>query len=543
MATKLPHFGELVERVRASLEKVLVGLAIADSSETLSEGTVLNISSGKVIKERTWEDYGSAFVDVLIGSDLFPFRQTDRERLLRSFLGYRHSYEELNEMLSKVQADQEIIYRAVLRLTFLDLGIRYAGLCLWTGKKPDHEIPLWAQENGGNEFWRALLEKLFPGMTLVGAKDEDCSSKIGMTGGQMRHCLYDNAYPGADYLNRLLPDRSEFAAALRHYCAFRMCRDLAQRFGKFELACWIRDMVDVAASLVEFIRQFDDQISETQRRNFIWAMLTGGIGDSRVAGLILRFPQASPDEHRIDLIAMARNEPFSVISQYVEFCLHAAKNKPADVCWETGYQQYIKEFQEFKHTKQFPDGRQPSPKLKAVTEAHDQENCEAIFAQINIDHPEDAEAHQIYGQELERSGKLEMAWAEYEIAVALNPVFQLPLFALADSKSRVGRHKEALAVVERINDDGVGPGSRAYIRAIILIRANKFLEVIPNLIDAYKNGYELGTCASVLSWFFGRLAHHSNEASKQQRHWQKIARHHGMTAEIVMANVKALELD
>lgn len=130
-----------------------------------------------------------------------------------------------------------------------------------------------------------------------------------------------------------------------------------------------------------------------------------------------------------------------------------------------------------------------------------------------------------------------MAWAVYERAAALDPRFQLPFFSLADSKSRAGRHEEALAVVDRMSAEGVGPGSRPFIRAICLIRVRKFIDVSPLLIEAYESGYEPGTCACVLFWLYGRFSGQSHEAAKQEKRWRKIARHHGMPIERVLADL------
>jgi len=253
-----------------------------------------NISDGVVVKEKTWQEYASDFVDALIRSSLFPLQQDDREHLMKSFHSYRRSYEQLNEMLSRVQASREILQRAVLRLQFQALGIRYAALCLWTGMEPSRNLPSWAEENGANEFWRALVKRRFPDLALVGGKQQDCSSEAEMAAGQMKHCLYDNAYPGADCLKRLLPDASERAQALRHYCAYELCRELARHFGQREVASWVRGMMEIGACLVDFIRLLDHQVPENQHRDLVWSMFSEGIGSPAVAEFIKRFADKIP---------------------------------------------------------------------------------------------------------------------------------------------------------------------------------------------------------------------------------------------------------
>src|SRR5207302_7475778 len=98
--------------------------------------------------------------------------------------------------------------------------------------------------------------------------------------------------------------------------------------------------------------------------------------------------------------------------------------------------------------------------VAAAVKEKDTPRQEQLFRRIIDLDPQDPEAHQHLAQILQELGRREEAWAEFELAAALNPEFLLPLFSLADSKSRAGKHDDALQVAQRIPAEGLGPGSR-----------------------------------------------------------------------------------
>jgi hypothetical protein len=127
---------------------------------------------------------------------------------------------------------------------------------------------------------------------------------------------------------------------------------------------------------------------------------------------------------------------------------------------------------------------------------------------------------------------MDEAWQEFEVAAASDLGFTLPLFSLADSKSRCGRHEEALLVVQRIPNEGLKSGSRDYIMGLCLLRAGNLTDSIRHLEDSHQKGYEPGVSAALLSYAHGQIA--SNGSRQEARRWKKLALHAGLQVEEVV---------
>jgi hypothetical protein len=70
------------------------------------------------VESKTWDEHASAFVDALIGGQMFPVSEGDRPQLIQTFHSYRLTYEHLSEQLSLFQTTPETVYRAVVSPSF-----------------------------------------------------------------------------------------------------------------------------------------------------------------------------------------------------------------------------------------------------------------------------------------------------------------------------------------------------------------------------------------------------------------------------------------
>jgi len=246
MNSILPHFGVVSNAIVASIR---LDESNVPAEQGPSERTCRTISSGKPVMEKTWRDFGSELANLLISSKMLPFQDDDLERLASAFDAYRKSYEQFNDSLSRLSAPPETLRRAIMRLQFLDLAIRYAGLCLSDGKAPLDGLPLWVHADGGNQFWKGAMEKLFPGLPLVDSieRDGDCAAQLKMNPSRMRRSLYENGFPGVSALRKVVPDNCQHSAALRHYASFNICQKLIGSFGRNEVLT-PRSLVNVLIS-------------------------------------------------------------------------------------------------------------------------------------------------------------------------------------------------------------------------------------------------------------------------------------------------------
>lgn len=524
----LPHFGVATEAIRSGL--------VLESPELLSERTVRSISSGQPVKERTWDEYATDMVDALLNSAMFPFEANDRNRLIASFHSYRRSYEKLNDSVSRLRTSMQTVQRAVLRLQFLDLAVRYTALRIGAGLPIPEGLPLWTQEKGNNEFWKQAMAHRFPSLPMLDSKDTggDCASRLGLSSGQMRHCLYDNAFPGRDALQRAFPEPKAYTAALRHYAASKLCSTLCQSFGRAEVECWVRKLIALAAWLHRFLKLGLPCMPDTLRAKLLKSMMVRGIEalQGKLAG-------EAPFQFRADLEALTRGDADGAIEHYVEFCNHFGDVCPA-ACWEEAFDAWQEEFDAFQRTGAFPTATLLTAKGQLMmlfanaSKRHDAAAKERVLSRIVELFPLDPEAHQLLAQLCEKSGREAEAVAEFELAAGITPDFVLPLFSLADLHSRRGRHDEALRTAARIPVDGLGPGSSAYMNALCLLRASRFKEAIHPLQESHGKGWEPGVSAAFLTLACQQLATDNPALESEARKWEKIARHLGFSVEDVL---------
>lgn len=540
MNTTLPHFGSVVEALLKCLPT-----ANAQRLSRLSERTLRSISIGEPKSERTWDEYANTVIDEILDAHLFPLCPEDRRQLLKTFHGYRQSYEQLNEAVSVMHAPSHVLQRGVVRLALLDLSVRYTGLCLSIGVLPDADLkgstPEWGTQDGGNRFWLRALDKVFPGLPKVDSKeaDGDCAARLQMNRSKMCRCLYENDFPGVEVLSRLFKDNKEQRAALRFYAAFALARLLANSFGQDEVNFWSWKLNKLSRWLCIQLGPIKERFNDQQRSVFLKRLILGGAGDPMVQGFFKDcFGKKIPAAYRTDLLSIAGGNPDEAISSYAEFCSHF-QNTPPKLSWEEAYDDYQSDFEHFQQTGVFLDGSLGSNKLqllrtlRVARERKDLALEEQAYRGILELDPLAAPTHQMLAQLLEQTGRLDEAWQEYEVATASDPDFVLPLCSLADSKSRARLHQEALEVASRIRENERTTGMRALITGTCLIRASRVNEAIPDLEEAHSKGREPGNCAALLSH-----AHQQQGNEKEARFWEKQARHHGFTVQQVLRRLQ-----
>ena len=542
MKSSLPHFGTVTSLI---CDCLYLGEAqdTKNPAAALSERTSRTIASGEPVKDKTWDEYAAELVEALTAFPIFPLLGMDRLKLTASFHSYRQSYELLNSTLGGLPARSDSIQRAVLRLTILDFGIRYAALCVAEGTSPSKDSPHWAHPDGGNHFWRRTMETRFPGHTLVGAKNEDCANRLQMHPSKFKRCLYENDFPGVAMLRRLFRDERDLANSMRHYAAYRLCRQLANAVSQAELDVWINNWQSVANWLHGILVNLVPMLPESKRTIFLTNVFTGGISGRMFSRLLKeKLADQIPARFKDDLLAIANNDPMEAIDHYVEFCSYVGDTVRGG-CWETAFLSHCEDFEHFNRTGKFPDSQKPSSRLtlawmhSRAADANDQPLQETILRQIINEYPNDAEARQLLGQLCEEAGRKSEAWQWFEQAHKTNLNFVLPLFSLADSKSRAGLHPEALSIASAISRTGLGPGSQPYLNAICQMRAGNFTKAIPLLEAAFSAGWNSGESAALLALCCKREHPPRPETAKAIRKWVKEARHRGFDIETVARSI------
>ncbi len=531
MTAPLPHFGVIVDEIRKSLK-----FAFDDHETELSERTLRTISSGERVGPRSWNDFAATLIQSLTADGLFPLNQSDRVNLIKTFHGYRSSYEKLNDLLSTLPVAKEIIQRAVIRLSFLDLGIRYASISLWLEKMPSAELPLWAVKDGGNAFWKQAMSRKFPGLVYLDSKtpEGDCASSVKMNPSKMRRCLYENDRPELSALKIAFPDFVDLASAQRHYAAFHLVQQLAESFGRLEIEFLVKKMTLLARWLYRWIDPILKSFTPEKRLQMLKRILIGGI-DEAIIKRMLREKLAVhiPPAFKTDLIALANGDTMSPINTYLEFCKYMGA-APARICWEEAFDLFQVEYADFFATGKLANGRNPSTKLQLTSFLHhaqamnDPTGEESILKRIIADFPGDAEVHQLLAQLYQELGRLPEAWHQFEMAAKTDQNFILPLFSLAASKSQCGYHEDALRIIERIPKAGLGNGSRDFLMGECLVRMLRFGESISYLEAAFQQGWEPGEAAALLARAYDQLAHSRPDSHKQSQQWEKEARHRGV---------------
>lgn len=537
MKTPLPHFGTVIAII---CDCVALDEAHECKNPTaaISERTVRTIKSGKPVTDKSWDEYADELIAALTALPLFPLLAKDTTRLRETFHSFRQSYELLNTVLSGENTTEEVIHRAALRLTILDFGLRHAALCFAEGTIPTNESPLWLRPDGVNDFWRTAMEQKFPGTTLVGSSDAegDCAKRLKMDPSKFKRCLYENDFPGLPALRRLFPNEKDLVKAARHYAAYRLCRRLADAFGQLELEAWVYNALVISCWLHKFIVHFAPTLPDNKREIFLTNIFMGG-ASGKMLGKALR-EKLGAEIHvllRDDILAMATNDPMSSIRHYIAFCNEIRDNPPPE--WEMPFVTFRADCEHFTRTGTFRDGRKPSSRavfaclLERARKTKDQKQEEKILRAIIDFYPDDCEARQLLGQLCEATGRKEEAWHWYEQAYQTNRSFVLPLFSLADSKSRAGLHPEAIAIATGIQEPGVGPGSRAYLISVCQIRDGKLSEAIPLLESAFQSGWKPGQSAALLALCHERFLPSRPDAAKDVRKWKKLALHHGFKIE------------
>jgi len=542
MKSSLPHFGTVTSLICDCLN---LGETQDAKSKTavLSERTGRTIAAGQPVKDKTWDEYAAELVDAITAFPIFPLLGKDCSKLTASFHSYRQSYELLNSTLGGLPARSDSIQRAVLRLTILDFGIRYAALCVAEGTSPSKGSPQWTHPDGGNQFWRRTMEIHFPGVTLVGSRDEDCANRLQMHPSKFKRCLYENDFPGIVVLRRLFPDGHELANSMRHYAAYRLCRQLADAFSQAELDDWINNWQSVGDWLHGILVKLVPMLPEPKRAIFLTNVFTGGISGKMFSGLLKeKLADRIPARFKDDLLAIANNDPMQAINHYVEFCNYVGDTVRGG-CWETAFLSHREDFEHFNRTGKFPDAQKPSSRLTLAwmhgraADANDQPLQEKILRHIINEYPDDAEARQLLGQLCEVAGRKEEAWQWFEQAHKTNPDFILPLFSLADSKSRAGLHPEAVSIASAIPPTGLGPGSQPYLNGICQVRAGNFRKAMSLLESAFSSGWKPGESAALLALCCEREQPPRPETAKAVRKWTKEARHRGFEIEQVSKSI------
>ena len=331
MKSSLPHFGTVTSLVCDCLNLGETQDA-KNPTAVLSERTGRTIAAGQPVKDKTWNEYAAELVEAVTAFPIFPLLGKDRLKLTASFHSYRKSYELLNSTLGGLLARSDSIQRAVLRLTILDFGIRYAAMCVAEGTSPPRISPQWAHADGANQFWRQTVETKFPGVPLVGANEGDCAERLQMHPSKFKRCLYENDFPGIAALRRLLADERELANSIRHYAAYRLCRQLANAFSQAALDVWINNWLSVANWLHGILVNLVPMLPESKRTIFLTNVFTGGISGKMFSGLLKeKLADRIPARFKDDLLAIANNDPMQAINHYVEFCTPWAIRCAVDV--------------------------------------------------------------------------------------------------------------------------------------------------------------------------------------------------------------------
>jgi len=103
---------------------------------------------------------------------------------------------------------------------------------------------------------------------------------------------------------------------------------------------------------------------------------------------------------------------------------------------------------------------------------------------------------------------------------------------LADSKSRAGRHEEALALIQRIPADVTG--KKSFLHGKCLLRSGNYQTAIPLLEHAFHLGRTPGVSAGLLAHACENLKSSDPDWLSKSRKWQKLALHHGLTMEMAL---------
>ncbi len=542
MKSSLPHFGTVTTLI---CDCLYLGEAqdAKNPVVVLSERTGRTIAAGQPVKDKTWDEYAAELVEAITVFPIFPLLGSDRQKLTASFHSYRQSYELLNSSFGGLPSRSDSIERAVLRLTILDFGIRYAAMCVAEGTSPPKNPPQWAHPDGANQFWRQTMETKFSGVTLVGANEGDCAERLQMHPSKFKRCLYENDFPGITVLRRLFPDERDLANSLRHYAAYRLCHQLSDAVGQAELEVWVKNWQSVANWLHGILVNLVPILPEDKRTIFLTNVFTGGISGKMFSRLLKeKLAGQIPPWFKDVLLAIANNDPVQAINQYVEFCNYVGDTVRGG-CWVTAFLSHCEDFEYFNRTGKFPDTQQPSARLTLArmlgraADANDQPLQEKILRHIINEYPDDAEARQLLGQLCEAVGRKAEAWQWFEQAHKTNPDFILPLFSLADSKSRAGLHPEAVSIASAISPTGLGPGSQPYLNGICQMRAGNSRKAIPLLEAAFSAGWKPGESAALLALCYEREHPPRPETAKAIRKWTKEARHRGFEIEQVAKSI------
>jgi tetratricopeptide (TPR) repeat protein len=535
MNSPLPHFGVVVDELCDCLQLEETIGDVPKSVAVLSERTKRTISTGQPVKQKTWEEYSTELVHVLVSSPMFLFHEDDRDRLSKAFHSYRQSYEQFNDAMSGIRSDQVVLWRSVVRLLVFDVAIRNAAFCIKAGITPNEESPRWANSDGGNKFWRNLLEQRFPRLTLMdsGKPNGDCASRLKMNSAKMKRSLYENDFPGLKTLQGACPGEKELAASLRHYAAFKLFRKLAHEFGESETQYWASKFARVTKWFHSFLEPLPGRLAQSDCDRLLARVIVGGVRDEMVQGMINRFLETQiPPVWREDLLAISRNKPIEAIKSYIEFCNHYDA-PPDGACWEQAYEDYQAEMIVFAQTGAMPNDARPSDKLRfsqMLAKADNPAEQEHILRQIIGIDTNDPEVHQLLAQLLEEWKRFAEACEEFEKAAALHTDFVLPLYRLADLRSRCGQHEDALRTLARIPGHGLGAGSREFLFGVVLLRAGKPEEAIHNLEAAFRAGWEPGSSSVLLIHAHQKILESNPKSLREIRQWEKHARHHGGNA-------------
>jgi tetratricopeptide (TPR) repeat protein len=529
MKTWLPHFGTVVSKLCKCLNLRDVDAETKNAKVILGERTQRTIASGLPVKPRSWDDYAAELVAALVNSGILGLRAEDSSKLASAFQSYRASYEQLNDQLSKITTDSEVMKRSIIRLVILDLAVRHAALLVSEGVAQEKRVTEWGNSDGAMRFWRMAVSKTFRGLTLIGAgktdtaEEGDCAKRLKMHASKFKRCLYEGDFPGLAPLRKVFSDEGSLVKALRFYGAFRLCRAVCDSFGQAELDAWLETWRCASEWFHKIWHTVVSRLEPKDRDRLLKRILIGGVGDPMVAGLISeKLVDEIPIRFKADLVAMATNEPRDSIHDYVEFCNNCGEGPTVD-SFEAAFLRSREEVHAFLETGSFTDKQKPSDNLLLMRVfAHalrmkDRELEERILRVIIVEDPSDVEAMQMLGQLLDETDRTPEAWVWYERAYAVNPEFLLPLFTLAASMALDGRHKEALAVVRKIPSVGIGDGSRAHLLGTCHIRAGDFSQAASYLEESFGEGWEAGKSAALLSFCHSRLKDNCPDSVKEER--------------------------
>ena len=535
MPSHLPHFGVVLDNLLRCVFLDEAGTGLLHVRGPLSERTTRAIASGEPAKAVTWQEQATALAKALIASGMFGLEAEDEGRLIKVFKGYHESYERLKEACNELGYDSKAIQRGVLRIAFLDMAVRYCGMRLLKELPISTDVPAWLDEDGANKFWRQTIETVFPGLPLYGStkRDADCCSRLQLNESKMKRCCYENEFPGIRVLNRLFEKRSEFEAALRHYGAFKLMQTLSGMFGRQEVNFWAGKSTLFAAWLSEALAPIFARLEPARKKQFCKAMIFEGASHPLMRKFFKdQISGEIPQAYRHELLAIANGDVLAVISEYVEFC-RFHENNPPPFSWEYAFHLHRADQEHFGKHGVFSDGSMASSKLIRVQQLEkartnrDFASQEQILLELLKLEPSNVDTHQMLGQLYDEIGRVEDAWEQFTTANKKNPSFVLAAFSLADSKSRHGFHEEALQILEQTTGS-LGPGSKAHLKGLCLIRAGRLQEAIACLQEAFDHGWSTGMTSALLACAYHEMAKQNRVAGRAAKIWEKKAIHHGI---------------